>query len=117
MTPAVQEDLPLGEYTPPAMPGWLASSTAYPVWRRRAVVLCARELRQLARRRGAFGVTADDTHQIALRWGWATGGEEGRQLSWYTSVPRVGRLWKTTRKRPGRNRNSHTVYVANREDL
>lgn len=91
--------------------------------RRRQIVECARDLRALARRRAAmtvhgqpeWGVSAEDTFQIARRKGFATGSErEKRALSWFSAVPVVARLYNSGRKRPGRNRNAHTVYTFNR---
>ena len=87
---------------------------------RRLRVLVARDLRRLAKQRAAltppgeelWGVTADDTHAIACRYGVATGAErQMRALSWYAVVPRLARLRNSGRRSRGRNRNFHTIYT------
>ena len=57
-----------------------------------AIVTLAPMLYALAVRRGAAGVDASDTRRLALRHGWATGGEVGRALSWFAHVPRAAGL-------------------------
>jgi hypothetical protein len=93
---------------------------APPMPSRRVRLLIARELRRLARQRAAltpagqdqWGVTADDTHVIALRYGAVTGAERAqRATAWYATIPRLARLRNSGRRRPGRNRNAHTIYV------
>lgn len=88
--------------------------------RRRWIAECARDLRRLARRRAAmtlagqaeWGVTSVDTFMIAQRKGYATGAErEKRALSWFAAVPVVARLYNSGRRRPGRNRNSATIFT------
>lgn len=80
--------------------------------KRRKIVVCARALRALARRRCDFGVTATDTRRIAVEYGFCTGHErDHRATSWFSVVPVVARLRSTSRTRPGLNRNRHTVYV------
>lgn len=88
--------------------------------RRRKIVVCARELRKLAARRRAetpsgqpdFGVTAEDTRRIAIRYGYATGAEEKlRALSWFAAVPKVARLTPTDRTRTNAQRNAHRVHT------
>lgn len=79
---------------------------------RHKIVVCARELRTLAARRGRFGVTAFDTRQIARRKGWATGYEaDVKALCWFAAVPKIARLYRTTRTRTEVNRNASRVYV------
>lgn len=80
--------------------------------RRRWIVVCARDLRKLAARRKDFGVTADDTRQIAIRHGFATGAESNqRALSWFATVPVTARLRPTERTRMSIKRNAQRVYV------
>lgn len=88
--------------------------------RRRWIVTCARALRDLARRRARmtmhghheWGVTAEDTFQIAKAKGYATGQEKNhRANSWFAAVPIAARLYNSGRDRPGRNRNRHTIYT------
>ena len=79
---------------------------------RHMIVVCARELRRLAARRKEYGVTAFDTKQIAMRYGFVTGQEAAqRALSWFAAVPKVARLRRTDRTRLSPQRNAQRVYV------
>lgn len=74
---------------------------------------CVPLLRGLAAQRGVRGVTADDTYVIAKALKLVTGSETNtRALSWFACVPSRAGLVRTSKTRPGRNRNAHTVYVA-----
>lgn len=96
---------------PPALPDIFAGFNA-DADRRRKIVVCARELRKLAAQRGPFGVTADDTRRIAIRYGYATGAEvQLRALSWLAAVPKTARLTRTDRTRTNAHRNAQRVFV------
>lgn len=80
--------------------------------RREKIAACATDLRALAERRGASGVTADDVFKIAERKGYATGHEENkRELSWFAAVPSAAGLHNSGRSRYGRNRNKHAIFT------
>ena len=99
-TAAMQQELP------DLWARWEAKPT------RHMIVVCARELRRLAARRKDYGVTAFDTKQIAMRYGFVTGQEAAqRALSWFAAVPKVARLHRTERVRLSPQRNAQRVYV------
>jgi hypothetical protein len=77
----------------------------------RFIKVLAPLLRELALNRKDYGVTAFDTRQLALKHGFATGGERGRELSWLAAVPRAAGLIKTAQRRAGTHRNAHAVYL------
>lgn len=58
----------------------------------RAVATLAPKLRDLALRRKEYGVDCRDTRRLALAHGLASGGEDGRSLSWFALVPRAASL-------------------------
>ncbi len=80
---------------------------------KRDTAILAPRLRALADKRGAFGVTAEDTRRLAIEAGMCTGSEsDQRALSWFAGVPRKAGLKTTTRTRRNAQRNDQRVYVS-----
>lgn len=78
----------------------------------RKIAELAPKLRDLAQRKGTYGVDARDTRRLAIVAGYCTGQEEGRALSWFAAVPRrAGLVSAGLRTEANGSGNKPTKYL------